>query len=201
MMTETIRRLEKNFLLLLLLLIDTLINKIGAGVFHCLFVSLLFFLSDRLRMIHRFSNLLLVLMITCSICLNNLKRTLPAVKRVQISSSKRPMKERVISTSITTTKKRIYTQIDLYEIQRILKLRPDDFYGILNLKTVKSEEHLMKAYRKYSLLVHPDRNAAPGADEAMQRVNAARDYFLNKLQEYYQGERQREDRSMNNSCW
>ena len=93
-----------------------------------------------------------------------------------------------------TKRNLIYNQNDVNEIQRILRLDPNDFYGILNIEIVQSRLDLIAAYRKYSRRVHPDRNAAPGANEAMKRVNAARDFFLKKLDEFDQTTRRKSNK-------
>jgi DnaJ family protein B protein 12 len=56
---------------------------------------------------------------------------------------------------------------------RVLKCGPNAFYEILQLeseKTTCSEGDIKKAYRKLSLLTHPDKNGYQGADEAFKRT-------------------------------
>ncbi|KAL1197005.1 Chaperone protein dnaJ 49 [Cardamine amara subsp. amara] len=48
-----------------------------------------------------------------------------------------------------------------------------DYYEILGLGNTCSVEDLRKAYRKLSLKVHPDKNKAPGSEEAFKSVSKA----------------------------
>ncbi|PON78339.1 Terminal organelle assembly protein [Parasponia andersonii] len=48
-----------------------------------------------------------------------------------------------------------------------------DYYEILGLEKSCSIEDVRKAYRKLSLKVHPDKNKAPGAEEAFKAVSKA----------------------------
>lgn len=51
--------------------------------------------------------------------------------------------------------------------------RKKDYYEILGLEKTCSVEDVRKAYRKLSLKVHPDKNKAPGAEEAFKSVSKA----------------------------
>jgi len=48
-----------------------------------------------------------------------------------------------------------------------------DYYSILGLEKSCSVEEIRKAYRKLSLKVHPDKNKAPGSEEAFKKVSKA----------------------------
>ncbi|XP_059648041.1 chaperone protein dnaJ 49 [Cornus florida] len=51
--------------------------------------------------------------------------------------------------------------------------RSKDYYAILGLEKSCSVEEIRKAYRKLSLKVHPDKNKAPGSEEAFKHVSKA----------------------------
>ncbi|XP_057772271.1 chaperone protein dnaJ 49 [Salvia miltiorrhiza] len=48
-----------------------------------------------------------------------------------------------------------------------------DYYAILGVEKSCSVEEIRKAYRKLSLKVHPDKNKAPGSEEAFKKVSKA----------------------------
>ncbi|KAI4317583.1 hypothetical protein L6164_025444 [Bauhinia variegata] len=49
----------------------------------------------------------------------------------------------------------------------------NDYYAILGVEKTCSVEEIRKAYRKLSLKVHPDKNKAPGSEEAFKKVSKA----------------------------
>lgn len=51
---------------------------------------------------------------------------------------------------------------------RIRKCSPTAYYEILALEKSASDNEIKKAYRKLSLLTHPDKNGYDGADEAFK---------------------------------
>ncbi|KAJ9551089.1 hypothetical protein OSB04_015134 [Centaurea solstitialis] len=51
--------------------------------------------------------------------------------------------------------------------------RKKDYYDILGLEKSCSVEDVRKAYRKLSLKVHPDKNKAPGSEEAFKKISKA----------------------------
>ncbi|WCJ23485.1 Chaperone protein dnaJ 49 [Euphorbia peplus] len=55
------------------------------------------------------------------------------------------------------------------ELIRQIK-RNKDYYSILGVEKACSGEEIRKAYRKLSLKVHPDKNKAPGSEEAFKKV-------------------------------
>jgi DnaJ family protein B protein 12 len=71
---------------------------------------------------------------------------------------------------------RTYTVEQKAAVLRIRKCNPTAFYDILGLESVKtscSESDIKKAYRKQSLLTHPDKNGHEHADEAFKMVSRA----------------------------
>jgi DnaJ homolog subfamily B member 12 len=67
---------------------------------------------------------------------------------------------------------REYTAEQL-EVVRQVKKHTRDYYQILGLDKDCTVEDLRKAYRKLSLKVHPDKNKAPGAEDAFKAVSKA----------------------------
>lgn len=68
---------------------------------------------------------------------------------------------------------RAYTPEQKAEVIRIRKCTPTSFYEILLIEKTASDGQIKKAYRKISLLTHPDKNGYPGADEAFKMVSRA----------------------------
>ncbi|XP_057476664.1 chaperone protein dnaJ 49-like isoform X2 [Actinidia eriantha] len=66
---------------------------------------------------------------------------------------------------------RNYTEEHVQLIRQIK--RSKDYYDILGLEKSCSVEEIRKAYRKLSLKVHPDKNKAPGSEEAFKKVSKA----------------------------
>ncbi|KOS23249.1 putative J domain-containing protein [Escovopsis weberi] len=71
---------------------------------------------------------------------------------------------------------RAYTADQKAAVLRIRKCSPTAFYDILGLESVRascSDADVKKAYRKQSLLTHPDKNGHEHADEAFKMVSRA----------------------------
>lgn len=71
---------------------------------------------------------------------------------------------------------RTYTVEQKAAVLRIRKCNATAFYDILGLEDSKpscSESEIKKAYRKQSLLTHPDKNGYEHADEAFKMVSRA----------------------------
>lgn len=64
-----------------------------------------------------------------------------------------------------------YTEEQIAVVRQIKKKK--DLYEILGLERTCTVEDVRKAYRKLSLRVHPDKNKAPGAEEAFKSVSKA----------------------------
>lgn len=59
-------------------------------------------------------------------------------------------------------------------VQLVRKIRRNtDYYEILGVEKTCSVDEIKKAYRKLSLKVHPDKNKAPGSEEAFKKVGKA----------------------------
>ena len=71
---------------------------------------------------------------------------------------------------------RKYTTEQKAAVLRVRRCAPTAFYEILGLEEVKTtvtETEIKKAYRKISLLTHPDKNGHEHADEAFKMVSRA----------------------------
>ncbi|KAH9826436.1 DnaJ subfamily B member 12 [Teratosphaeria destructans] len=71
---------------------------------------------------------------------------------------------------------RAFTVEQKAAVLRVRKCNPTAFYDILGLESVRttcSDGDIKKAYRKLSLLTHPDKNGYEGADEAFKLVSRA----------------------------
>ncbi|KAE8674331.1 Heat shock protein DnaJ isoform 2 [Hibiscus syriacus] len=64
-----------------------------------------------------------------------------------------------------------YTEEQVVIVKQIRKKK--DYYEILGLEKNCSVDDVRKAYRKLSLKVHPDKNKAPGSEEAFKSVSKA----------------------------
>lgn len=63
---------------------------------------------------------------------------------------------------------RKYTIEQKTAVIRVRKCAATAFYEILGLEKTVSDAEIKKAYRKLSLLTHPDKNGYDGADEAFK---------------------------------
>ncbi|KAK6161679.1 hypothetical protein DH2020_005060 [Rehmannia glutinosa] len=75
------------------------------------------------------------------------------------------------SSSSSSSTSATYTEEQVTVVREIK--RKKDYYEILGLEKSCSSEDVRKAYRKISLKVHPDKNQAPGAEEAFKMVSKA----------------------------
>lgn len=72
------------------------------------------------------------------------------------------------ATTPAPEQKRDYTPDQLAHVKRIRSCKATSYYEILNIEKTCSDVEIKKAYRKHSLAVHPDKNGAPGSDEAFK---------------------------------
>ncbi|KAL6974230.1 hypothetical protein U1Q18_028412 [Sarracenia purpurea var. burkii] len=75
------------------------------------------------------------------------------------------------SSSSSSTTSVAYTEEQISIVREIRKKK--DYYEILGLEKSCTVEDVRKAYRKLSLKVHPDKNQAPGAEDAFKAVSKA----------------------------
>ncbi|XP_010491111.1 PREDICTED: chaperone protein dnaJ 49-like [Camelina sativa] len=85
--------------------------------------------------------------------------------------SDRPSSLRQRGSSSSSSSSSSFTE-EQRAIVREIKSKKD-YYEILGLGNTCSVEDLRKAYRKLSLKVHPDKNKAPGSEEAFKSVSKA----------------------------
>lgn len=64
-----------------------------------------------------------------------------------------------------------YTAEQLTHVQRIKKCK--DYYEVLNVTKEATDTEIKKSYKKLALVLHPDKNRAPGAAEAFKAVGNA----------------------------
>jgi DnaJ homolog subfamily B member 12 len=65
---------------------------------------------------------------------------------------------------------RKYTIEQKTAVIRVRKCNATAFYEILALEKTATDTEIKKAYRKLSLLTHPDKNGYEGADEAFKSM-------------------------------
>ncbi|KAG0258895.1 hypothetical protein DFQ27_004403 [Actinomortierella ambigua] len=67
---------------------------------------------------------------------------------------------------------REYTQEQADAVKKV-RACGGDFYKVLGVKKDATDAEIKKAYRKLALQMHPDKNSAPGADEAFKLISKA----------------------------
>jgi DnaJ family protein B protein 12 len=71
---------------------------------------------------------------------------------------------------------REYTSEQKSAVERIRKCKVTAYYEILAIEKEATDGQIKKAYHKLSLATHPDKNGAPGADEAFKRKSLFLDF-------------------------
>ena len=69
-----------------------------------------------------------------------------------------------------------YTLEQASLVQRICSCR--DSAEVLGVSRSSSKDDVLKAYKKLAVLLHPDKNLAPGSDEAFKVISRAKDELL-----------------------
>ncbi|KAJ2820673.1 Chaperone protein dnaJ, partial [Coemansia furcata] len=64
---------------------------------------------------------------------------------------------------------RTHTPQQLASVRGVIKAK-NDYYKVLGAERTATDAELKRSYRKSALLFHPDKNFAPGADEAFKLV-------------------------------
>ncbi|PWN91459.1 DnaJ-domain-containing protein [Acaromyces ingoldii] len=92
------------------------------------------------------------------------------------AAHRRPAAAGASSAAEEKRPQREYTKEQAKIVTQVNKAgRDNDFYGVLGLKKEDKpdENAIKKGYRKLALQLHPDKNGAPGADEAFKIVSKA----------------------------
>lgn len=87
------------------------------------------------------------------------------------SCSNNNVSSSVRSDEVANGEARSYREEHAQLVRKVKK--STDYYEILGLMRSCSVEEIKKAYRKISLKVHPDKNKAPGSEEAFKKVSKA----------------------------
>ncbi|KAG0239504.1 hypothetical protein BGW41_007611 [Actinomortierella wolfii] len=79
------------------------------------------------------------------------------------------------SSSRNTEHKPVEREYTQEQAEAVKKVRAcgGDFYKVLGVKKDATDAEIKKAYRKLALQMHPDKNSAPGADEAFKLISKA----------------------------
>ena len=76
-------------------------------------------------------------------------------------------------SSPSSTESKSFTTVQVKIVERVRKCRHTSYYEILELQKEATDAQIKKSYRKLALQLHPDKNGAPGADEAFKMVSRA----------------------------
>ncbi|ORY29134.1 hypothetical protein BCR39DRAFT_532765 [Naematelia encephala] len=82
-------------------------------------------------------------------------------------------KARPAASHAPKKEKREYTAKQVEVVKRVKGYQHHQYYEILSVERTCTENDVKKAYKKLALALHPDKNGAPGADEAFKMVSKA----------------------------
>ncbi|CCJ30461.1 unnamed protein product [Pneumocystis jirovecii] len=86
---------------------------------------------------------------------------------------KKSKQSKASETTNNSSGKRHYTPKQKEVVDRVRKCKHTAYYEILDIKKTADDAEIKKSYRKLALLLHPDKNAVPGADEAFKLISRA----------------------------
>ncbi|GAA5904513.1 hypothetical protein JCM5296_005467 [Sporobolomyces johnsonii] len=89
------------------------------------------------------------------------------------SASSSSARQRKPDTNGTANEGREWTPAQAAVVKRVKACRVTAYYEILGVETKCTDGEIKKAYRKLALGLHPDKNLAPGAEEAFKMVSKA----------------------------
>jgi len=95
----------------------------------------------------------------------------PKIHQNTTHSPPPPSNNPTIPAATTPAVERSYTKEQHEAVIRVKKCK--NYYEILEVSREVTEKELKKQYRKLALLMHPDKNHAPGAEEAFKAVSQA----------------------------
>ncbi|GAA5912283.1 uncharacterized protein JCM6883_003306 [Sporobolomyces salmoneus] len=90
-------------------------------------------------------------------------------RKAEQSSTAQPTNEKNGSASASAS----WTPAQAAVVKRVKACKVTSYYEILSLEKSCSDADIKKAYRKLALGLHPDKNLAPGAEEAFKMVSKA----------------------------
>lgn len=97
------------------------------------------------------------------------EETLPKSPKIHTSSNTKTQ----TTTSTTNSSELNYSKEQVKEIKEFMKRNKEDYYAVLGIEKSATLDEIKRAYKKLALKFHPDKNQAPGADEAFKMISVA----------------------------